>query len=180
MVKLPSLEEYLSASQQNTTILFKDIELKEGILETNALGLPRIRSGNFAIILKVTVNSRRFAIRCFLHMPDDVRDRYEKISGALAIDSSDNNADYFAKFRFFSEGINVDGSWYPLIKMEWVNGLTLGEFINENYNDKNSLLELREKLKNLQRFLSIKKISHGDIQPGNIIISNDGENLKIL
>ena len=69
-----------------------------------------------------------------------------------------NNADYFAKFRFFSEGINVNGSWYPLIKMEWVNGLTLGEFINKNYNDKNSLLELREKLKNLQRFLSIKKI----------------------
>ena len=180
MVKLPSLEEYLSASQQNTTKLFKDIELKEGILETNALGLPRIRSGNFAIILKVTVDNRRFAIRCFLHMPDDVRDRYEKISGALAIDSSDNNVDYFAKFRFFSEGINVDGSWYPLIKMEWVNGLTLGEFINKNYNDKNSLLELREKLRNLQRFLSIKKISHGDIQPGNIIISNDGENLKII
>ena len=62
MVKLPSLEEYLSASQQNTTILFKDIELKEGILETNALGLPRIRSGNFAIILKVTVKCLHFFV----------------------------------------------------------------------------------------------------------------------
>ena len=180
MIKLPSLEEYLSASQQKSNILFKDLELKEGNLETNALGLPRVRSGNFAIILKVTVNNRRYAVRCFLHMPDDVRARYEKISEAIAIDDSDSNSDYFSKFSFFSEGINVEGSWYPLIKMEWINGLTLGEFINKSYNDKNSLQKLRKKLRDLQQFLSIKNISHGDIQPGNIIISNNGENLKII
>ena len=26
-------------------------------------------------------------------------------------------------------------SSFPIVKMEWINGLTLGEFINKNHND---------------------------------------------
>ena len=46
------------------------------------------------------------------------------------------NANIFSDFTFLEKGIVVNGTSFPIVKMEWINGLTLGEFINKNHNAK--------------------------------------------
>ena len=64
--------------------------------------------------------------------------------------------------------------------MEWINGLTLGEFINKNHNDRASLINLKNEIRNLQAYLYDKQIAHSDLQPGNLIVSKDGLSLKLI
>ena len=178
MTELPTLEDYLNTTQQNIKRFFVDMELASGVMEYNALGLPRVRSGNFAIIFKVRCAKKLFAVRCFLHMPSDLEDRYEKISSALHCDDIGNS--FFSEFSYLKKGIVVNGKTFPVVKMEWIEGLTLGEFVNKNYDNPEILGALKRKVRNLQEFLNEKQIAHGDLQPGNLIISHDGMDIKLI
>ena len=179
MNDLPTLEDYLNTAQRNMKSVFLDLELASGSLELNALGLPRIRSGNFAIIFKVRCSKKTYAVRCFMHMPSDLKERYKNISDTLHKEKL-NNANVFSDFTFLEEGIVVNGISFPIVKMEWINGLTLGEFINENYNKRASLINLKNEIRNLQSYLYDRQIAHGDLQPGNLIVSKDGLGLKLI
>ena len=104
MTDLPTLEDYLNTAQRNTKSVFLDMELASGSLELNALGLPRVRSGNFAIIFKVHCSKKTYAVRCFLHMPSDLKERYKNISDTLHKEEL-KNANVFSDFTFLEKGI---------------------------------------------------------------------------
>ena len=72
MNDLPTLEDYLNTAQRDMKSVFLDRELASGSLELNALGLPRIRSGNFAIIFKVRCSKKTYA--CLLYTSPSPRD----------------------------------------------------------------------------------------------------------
>jgi len=76
---------------------------------------------------------------------------------------------YFIEARFLQSGIKVDGSFYPVIKMKWVEGEPMNIYLSNHYknNDKvqgvlNNFLKM---VNDLERF----GIAHGDLQQGNII-----------
>ena len=179
MTDLPTLEDYLNTAQRNTKSVFLDMELASGSLELNALGLPRVRSGNFAIIFKVRCSKKTYAVRCFLHMPSDLKERYKNISDTLHKGEL-KNANVFSDFTFLEKGIVVNGKPFPIVKMEWINGLTLGEFINKYHNDSATLINLKSEIRTLQSYLYDKQIAHGDLQPGNLIVSKEGLDLKLI
>jgi hypothetical protein len=35
-------------------------------------------------------------------------------------------------FTFLDRGIQIRGDWYPILKMQWVEGLTLNQFVKNN------------------------------------------------
>jgi hypothetical protein len=81
---------------------------------------------------------------------------------------------FFARFEFIQSGIRVRHEWFPIIKMEWVRGQSLTEYIKEHLNDSDKLNMLADEFKKVVLFLSEHGIAHGDLQHGNIIVQNDG------
>jgi uncharacterized protein YjbI with pentapeptide repeats len=137
-------------------------------------------SGNFATVYKLTQKStqsdRCWAVRCFTRTPQsDVQQRYQAISEYLA----QHQIPYLVNFEFIAQGILVKGEWYPILKMDWVQGVELDRYIGEYLDDSQVLLRLDRQLQELQKDLQKVGIAHGDLQHGNIMVDDRGE-LKLV
>jgi hypothetical protein len=171
----PSSNEYRAAFQYIKESLTDPI-LKEGAVKTNSLG-PQVFSGNFAYAYEITSQYRiKYAVRCFRYPSRDREERYVAISKFLKRLKSY----YFVDFEYQSDGIAIKGIKYPIVKMAWVDGALLGQFIAENYSNRRRLKNLITSLIALARFIEYSGFAHGDIQTGNIIVNNDGKDLKLI
>ncbi len=66
------------------------------------------------------------------------------------------------------------------IVMEWVDGRTLDEYISENRHDKVELQRIVEQLCNALSYAHKRQTIHRDLKPQNIIITYNGDNVKLL
>ncbi|MCY7332676.1 MAG: pentapeptide repeat-containing protein [Pseudanabaena sp. CAN_BIN31] len=161
---------------QNPQLCFADPELKQASTSKNSRGRVLLWSGNFATVYKLTKGDRSWAVRCFTRIPQsDVQQRYKLISEYL----SQHHIPYLVDFEFLTQGILVKGEWYPILKMDWVEGVELDRYIGEYIDDSQVLLRLDRQLKQLQTDLQQVGIAHGDLQHGNIMVDDQGE-LKLV
>ena len=161
---------------QNPHICFADPELKLASTSKNSRGRVLLWSGNFATVYKLTKGNRSWAVRCFTRTPQsDVQQRYKLISEYL----SQHQIPYLVDFEFLPQGILVKGEWYPILKMDWVQGSEIDRYIGEHIDDSQVLLRLDQQLKQLQKDLQQVGIAHGDLQHGNIMVDSQGE-LKLV
>ena len=116
----PSMSDYQEAIQ-NPANCFGDAQLKLGRPALNALGLPQPVTGGFCSVYQVTHGKSRWAVRCFLHNIEDLRDRYAQISRYI----NKHRVKQMVGFEYVAEGIRVRNHWHPVLKMEWVDGNTL-------------------------------------------------------
>src|SRR5438876_4474411 len=116
----PTGHDYQTAVQ-SSSISFKDPTLRAGQAELNQLGMPKPRSGSYAVAFKIHSGSRDYAVRCFLGDSLDRQDRYQQISDFLKKAA----LSYTVEFGYQREGILINGKWYPMLKMEWVHGDSL-------------------------------------------------------
>ena len=63
--------------------------------------------------------------------------------------------------------------------MAWINGVLINEFVTQNISNNNLLGELQIKLVLISQDLEKKKVGHGDIQCGNIVISGNSSDFQI-
>lgn len=143
---------------------------------------PLSWAGNFAIVFKLTSETRRksWAVRCFTKKPDEsIKQRYQ----AILSYPSYHQLPYFVSFEFIQEGIKVNDQWYPIVKMEWQEGQTLDDYIEEQINNKSlrelNLLVLKNNLERMKQDLQQSKIAHGDLQHGNILVTPD-QKIKLV
>ncbi|MTI11829.1 hypothetical protein E1189_01895, partial [Sansalvadorimonas verongulae] len=120
----PTLEQYNEALQHPGLVL-NDPELKQGQVATTGLGLPLALCGGFALTYTFTARNKKYAVRCFHKQSKDLEKRYHAISTRLKNLSSS----YFVDFEYQPQGIRVQGNSYPVVKMAWAKGETLGEFL---------------------------------------------------
>ena len=171
----PTLERYNEAFQAHSKLL-ADPELKRGSLATNSFGAPLAISGGFALTYTITASGNKFAVRCFHRDAKGLERRYSAISNRLARLASP----YFLNFEFQPRGITVDGAPYPIVKMAWAQGETLGEFLESRRGDAAALGKLIDALDALGAFFEREGISHGDIQTGNLMISGGGARIQLI
>ncbi|WP_308637342.1 RIO1 family regulatory kinase/ATPase domain-containing protein [Paenibacillus silvisoli] len=164
----PTPQDYREAIQ-NPRNCFKDPELQAGLPELDKLGLPRPISGSFASVYKLKCGEQEWAVRCFTNNVKDQKIRYDAISLHLRA----NPLPYLVPFEYLSEGININGQWFPVVKMKWVEGETLLTYIERHLNHHERLQELSGKWLTMTRELRAARIAHGDLQHGNILIHND-------
>lgn len=169
----PSPQDYNEAIQ-NPQFCFADPELKVAAVETDMLGLPRPVSGSFASVYKLTSGGKSFAVRCFLRDLDHQQERYQAISQYFL----HQGFKFAVPFVFLPEGIRVGSFWYPILKMEWVEGLTVDRFVRDEARNPAKLLWLAEELRQLVEDMQARKIAHGDLQHANLIVS--GERLLLV
>lgn len=164
----PTPQEYNEAIQ-NPRTAFADAELLAGEPELTPLGLPRPITGAFASVYKlVCPNQRTFAVRCFLRKFGDAQDRYAAISAHLA----QVQLPYMVHFTYLADGIRVNRRWYPVLKMEWVDGIPLHTYIAANLQNPAALLTLAEQWVKMAQSLRQAGIGHGDLQHGNVLVVN--------
>ncbi|SFS66329.1 hypothetical protein [Paenibacillus sp. BC26] len=164
----PTPQDYREAIQ-NPRICFKDPELQAGLPELDKLGLPRPISGSFATVYKLKCGEREWAVRCFTNNVKDQKIRYNAISLHLR----SNPLPYLVPFEYLSEGVNINGQWFPVVKMQWVEGESLLDYMGRNLHRSDLLQELSDKWIIMTRALRTANIGHGDFQHGNILIDND-------
>jgi exonuclease VII small subunit len=173
-MKLPSDIDYQSAIQ-NPRQAFSDPELREGVpelIETGALaGLPRPRAGNFATVYKLRCGARSVAVRCFTRpIQSDQEARYQEIIRHL----SARRLPYTVDVAWLSQGIQVHGRWFPIIKMEWVQGESLDRYVEKHRASPGVLFELAAAWVELQKDLKGARVAHGDLQHGNVVVTPGG------
>lgn len=173
----PTLERYQEVLQFPNTAFRGDAELAQGSVARDGFGLPLVMCGGFALTYTFTLaQNRKVALRCFHKESKDREDRYTAVSRHFETLRSP----YFVRFNFARNGIWVDGTAYPIVKMEWASGVTLGEFVEQYYDDPTRLARLIEALRRLAQYLESQGIAHGDIQPGNVMVSPDGASVKLI
>ena len=163
--KWPSPQDFNEAIQ-NPNTCFADTSLRNGTVALNSLGLPRVESGNFANVYKVTCPDATFAVRCFTHQVADVAARYGLLSDFILND----DLIYTVTFHFQEQGIRVGKDWFPIVKMEWVDGDHFIPWIERNVEHPQNFIKLADNFLSMMSDLQQARIAHGDLQHGNIII----------
>lgn len=173
MTPLPSLDLYNEAVQ-NPKIAFTDQILQTARVRTNGFGLPLALGGGFAITYSIQAGGRKYAIRVFHKQTNGLETRYRSISRELALSPSP----YFVNFEYQASGIRVEGLPYPMVKMEWATGDTLGSFLDAKHGDRPVMESLRRACRDLANHLRDRGIAHGDVQSGNVMV--DGGRLRLI
>lgn len=165
----PTPQDYNEAVQSGGN--FSDPDLSAAEVEINALGLPRVITGAFASVYKFRCGKRDFAVRCFLRNFADQEQRYARISDFVTHDT----LPYTVGFEYLNDGLLVSGHRYPILKMEWVDGLTMNEFIAEQHQNSQSIDQLMMRFCEMVDALRGDGIAHGDLQHANIMVLPSGE-----
>src|SRR5580704_1376349 len=162
----PTSQDYNEAIQ-NAASSFADPGLKSGAVTLNSLGLPVPRSGNFADVYQFKGgDGKMWAVKCFTRKVDGLQQRYLKIDEHL----TKAKLPFTVGFKFFEQGIRVRGQWFPLLKMEWVEGFTLNEFVRDNAGKPQYLHALVQMWGKLTARLRDCDFAHADLQHGNVLL----------
>jgi WD40 repeat protein len=163
----PLSQDYNEAIQSPRTC-FSDPELQAGEPLTNALGLPRPRSGNFADVYEVDcpATQSRWAVKCFTREIRGLRERYAEISRHL----QQAKLPFGVEFHYLEQGIRAHSSWYPVVKMRWIEGLLLNEFVRDSLDKPARLTALSQIWTRLAKRLREANVVHADLQHGNVIL----------
>src|SRR5690606_5597783 len=123
-------------------------------------------SGAYAVVFKANRGGKNYAIRCFLSTQQENISRYQSSCNYL------NNIDVSWKVNcdFLVNEIEVNGKFYPILTMEWIDGVLINQFVTDNLNNNTVLSELQKQLVETSSSLEHHQIGHGDIQSGNIIV----------
>jgi tetratricopeptide (TPR) repeat protein len=161
----PCPQDYNEAIQ-SPTVAFTDEELRGAIPELNRFELPRAISGGFASVYRMHSPLGDVAVRCFLREVKDLGERYKHIQEFI----NGCGLPYLAKVDYLPEGICVMGRRFPVLKMRWLDGETLEQYIWRNLANRDALKSLCEKFEQLVADLGAAQIAHGDLQHGNVLV----------
>ena len=165
----------------------------------DADGNPIMTGGNFAVVFKMQDKNtgKYYALKCFTKEQEGRAESYKMIAEEL-----DNvNTTYFTHFKYYDKELfvdcgNSDETEFPVVLMDWVEGLTLDKFIQKYVHryqiaeNLDEVIESQEKaiellangyeLNNiayqfscLAMWLLQQPFAHGDLKPDNIIVKED-------
>ncbi len=166
--------EYVEALQAPQRA-FSDPALREAHIVTNRFGLPRPISGNFATVFEVETEGGKAAVRCFMREVTNQQERYAAIAAHL----KQRSLPFMVNFEYLPEGIRVRGSWYPILKMDWAEGIRLDTYIAQHLDDAPRLRRLADQWIAVCRDLRAAQIAHGDLQHGNILVT-DADSITLI
>lgn len=128
-------------------------------------------SGGYTAVFPCIVNNEKWAFRCWHTTIADAKDRYYLISDTI----HKSNLPFFCSFAYIEKGLLVNGNSYPITKMKWVEGLNLKKYICLHCQNSNKIKQLAQNFFDMIIGLHSHQIAHGDLQHGNIVVSDAGK-----
>jgi serine/threonine protein kinase len=178
---LPTTQEYkisLMIGQDS----FRTLEGVEVIPNPNYPDEPWYSTGGLAIVFKLKLKEKLYALKCFY---TEANERQERL-GLIAAYLKQNPSPYFVDFTYLENELwvqtdNNEGQGYPVVLMEWVEGKTLDNYLEQicTQNNTPALKNLYFQFCNLAWWLQQQPIAHGDIKHDNLIVTPEGK-LKLI
>ena len=169
----PLISEYVEAiklAEDN----FEELSYLRPVLDAD--GQPVMSSGNFAVVFKMRNerDGKLYAVRCFHRDQEGRADSYRLIEEEL----KDVESPYLVSFRYMDKELFVDSSQtdeteFPVLLMDWVDGITLDKYLRENLDDQYALEMLAYRFSQLAQWLIPQPFAHGDLKPDNILVRED-------
>lgn len=134
-------------------------------------------SGNYGSIYRISTGDGKFyALKCFTKKSLSINQRYSSISSYL--NSMSQAPDCLTHFVYYPEGIKtrkVAGVYFPMLKMEWIEGVTLNQFISAHLAEPRVIKATGNRIVQAAMALQSAGIAHGDLSGDNIIIDGKGK-----
>ncbi len=133
-------------------------------------------SGNYGSIYKIKGDDNKFfALKCFTRKSKNLNERYFQISNYLTKNSK--GLDFLAHFQYFEQGVRTRKSqsfYFPVLRMEWIDGVTLNKYIDNNISNPKVLKKISVNLMNEIDKMQNAGMGHGDLAGDNIIVTSKG------
>ncbi len=163
----PTPQDYNEA-MQSPWLNLNDRALKSGKPALDFLGLPRPMTGAFASVYKLECDGKSYAVKLFLRNIADQLLRYTELSNSI----NSKELNYTVGFHYQPAGVNIRGQNYPLLRMDWVEGENLDQYVAEHLGEPGSLSLLLHHFRTMTKRLQKFGVAHGDLQHGNILVNN--------
>jgi hypothetical protein len=189
MSTYPEPDEYIR-SVKALDRLVHDPVLKQGQPCKTPTGQLWTISGGFAFVFKIQSNGKNYALRCWTQLAGDAERHYEEIGRFL----KSKSLPYFVDCAFTAKGIVVKGNSYPIVRMEWLEALSLREFIMEQLANgslqvpsgrsfiKATFEQAADAFLRMSASLHRAGVSHGDLQADNVKVlrKSNGFEFKLI
>ena len=170
----PLISEYIEAIK-NAEDNFNELSHLRPVL--NKDGSPIMSSGNFAVVFKMKDESsgKLYAVKCFLKEQEGRDIAYQQITDELEYVSSN----YLCSIKYFQKELFVDSTVssdteFPVLLMDWVEGITLDKYVHQHISDKYALQLITYQFCKMAAWLMSQPFAHGDLKPDNILVTEDG------
>lgn len=172
-MQYPLISEYIEAIH-SAEYNFDKLKNLRPVLDD--AGIPIMSSGNFAVVFKMTDGNNYYALKCFLREQKGREESYRLITEYL---NTYEKPSYLISVTYYEKELFVDSTQtketeFPVLLMDWVEGLCLEEYIQSIINNKMKLRKLADDFQKFICWLLPQHIAHGDLKPDNIIIKSDG------
>lgn len=178
-MQYPLISEYIEAIRYAEDNFDKLSNLRP-VLDDN--GNPVMSSGNFAVVFKMKdiETDKLYAVKCFIREQEERQERYREIIKVL----DEIKSPYFVSAHYYDNELFVDTTQddeteFPVLVMDWVDGLCLDEYMHSIKNDITKRESFAYKFQDFVCWLLPKHFAHGDLKPDNIIVKNDGNILLV-
>lgn len=166
-------QEILTAIS-NLDICMNVEELRGAKPRMNIAGIPYVYTGGYNMVFQLNHENIDWAFRVWHVQLPGSKNHTIKIAEYL----KKINSKYFVDFVFEEQALLVDGHHLDAVRMRWLDGQLLKDYLHKHIDDSDRINEIAERFVEMCHSLRQSKISHGDLQHGNIIINeNDQINL---
>lgn len=135
-------------------------------------------SGNFGTVFKLNSQGKDYAIKCFTRASPGLAERYYYIGYYI----SALKFPFLVDFQYLTKAVRLlknPKQFYPVLKMEWITGTSLNEFITSNLKNKTAIRGVADSLLNIVDNLQSNGLAHGDLSGDNILVGKSGNVMLI-
>jgi serine/threonine protein kinase len=184
---LPSTQDYKIALMIGADS-FRTLENVEVVMNPLYLEEPWYSTGGLAIVFKIKLQGKAYALKCFHKESPERQFRLRRIANYI----KQNPSPFLVEFDYLDNELwvetNGQGQGYPVVLMEWIEGKTLDNYLEELCSESKTIFSttVHTRLKDLyfhfsslSEWLIFEPIAHGDLKHDNIIVTTSG-GLKLI